>query len=113
MHPPSLIEARQTGVADQEKSIASGLPAKSEFESVLQRHSAMVLGVCRRMLPNADAEDAAQAVFVLLWRRDSVIRTSHISPGGYIAPRNTSVGMQSGPASQGFATNRMPRRNCP
>ncbi len=113
MHPPTLNESHQANAVDQKDSCRNDLPVQSEFETLVRRHSAMVLGVCRRMLPNADAEDAAQSVFVLLWRRDSVIRTSHISPGGYIAPRNTSVGMQSGPASQGFATNRMPQRNCP
>ena len=69
MHPPTLTETRLNRSSDQEKSLAGGLPSQSEFESVVRRHSAMVLGVCRRMLPNADAEDAAQAVFVLLWRK--------------------------------------------
>jgi RNA polymerase sigma factor (sigma-70 family) len=55
------------------ESLSGGRPSVStsndQFETVVKRHSAMVLGVCRRMLTGADAEDAAQAVFILFWQK--------------------------------------------
>jgi RNA polymerase sigma factor (sigma-70 family) len=43
------------------------------FEALFWRHGPMVLAVCRRLLPAADAEDAFQATFLILVRKAATI----------------------------------------
>ena len=62
------------------------------FEEIADRHKQMVYGVCMRILGNThDAEDACQAVFIVLFKKaDSVRKKKHVAAWLHTVARNTS-----------------------
>ena len=72
----AALGGAQEALTDEE--LLGGFVARRDeaaFETLVERHGPMVLGVCRRVLRNAhDVEDAFQATFLILVRRAASIK---------------------------------------
>ena len=83
------------GTADDDEMLDRFLRQrdKDAFETLVQRHGRMVLGVCRRVLRNeADAEDCFQATFLVLVRKAaSLRRRGMIGNWLYTVARNAAL----------------------
>jgi RNA polymerase sigma factor (sigma-70 family) len=76
-HIRQLASSRQLAALPDHELLERYLGQGDEaaFAAVVQRHGPMVLGVCRRVLQDAqEAEDACQATFLVLVRRAGSIR---------------------------------------
>src|SRR5262249_12475082 len=75
------------------------------FEALVRRHGPMVLGVCRRLLRNRqDAEDAFQAVFVVLVRK-----AASVSPREMVGNWLYGVAYQTALKARAVAARRQAR----
>jgi RNA polymerase sigma factor (sigma-70 family) len=73
----SLAAPRSAGHAPDAQLLARFAASRDEaaFEALVQRHELMVLGVCRRVLGDADdTEDCFQATFLVLARKAGSVR---------------------------------------
>src|SRR5580692_4471330 len=65
-----LSAADAMGLTDRELLAQFNEGNQAAFAAIVKRHTGLVLGVCRRVLPTVqDAEDACQATFLVLARK--------------------------------------------
>lgn len=70
-----LSAAETMRLTDRELLARFSQGDQTAFAAIVKRHTGLVLGVCRRMLPTLqDAEDACQATFLVLARKAKTIR---------------------------------------
>lgn len=75
---------------------------EAAFAALVQRHGPMVLGVCRRVVQDADAEDAWQATFLALARKaDTVRRREAVSGWLFRVAHHVALKVRSSVARHG------------
>ncbi len=79
---------------------ATDVARQQAFSVLLERHGAMVLGTCRRVIGNhSDAEDAAQAVFITLTAKARQLR-DHPTIGGWLHRSARHIAMRQRDAAR-------------
>src|SRR3954469_4016128 len=83
----------RTAMTDGELLASYAQGDQDAFAAVVERHMPLVLGVCRRIGHPSDAEDAAQAVFVVLATKAAGL-TAHSQLGGWLHRTSTHIALR-------------------
>ncbi|HYH69456.1 MAG TPA: RNA polymerase sigma factor [Urbifossiella sp.] len=84
---------------------------EAAFALLVRRHGAMVYGVCRRMLPEHDAEDAFQAVFLVLAQKARTAALREVANWLYGVARRAALQSRRSITRRRERTGQMP--DCP
>jgi len=70
------IRQKPAGTAEADRADAADAANgdTEAFERIYRRHAARIHSLCRRMIGDTDADDAAQEVFVRAWRKIGLFR---------------------------------------
>jgi RNA polymerase sigma factor (sigma-70 family) len=92
--------------SDGELLAQKAIPGSPDpFAELVRRHAPMVLALCRRKLGDShDAEDAAQAVFLVLWQKADALR-QRASVAGWLHQVATNICRNANRARQIRATH--------